>query len=587
MDMQGHEPRAVATRLRRAISTALALGAALAAHGPASAGPQRPDTEADGAKDAARAHFESGLRLLEERAFDGALAEFRLSYKIYATRSAAENAAICLRELHRFDEALEAYEALVRAHADLPADARARVDKAMAELGGLVGTLDVRAADAGASLVVDSRDRGTTPPAGPIRVAVGTHVVRVYKQGFVPFEARVEVAGGQTVAVVPHLDPLPQAGTLHVTERDGRVVDVVVDDVVVGKTPWRGVLAPGEHTVLLRGAWNDGSPPTLARIALDRTTELPLAVVDLEGALRVEPEPLEATVTIDGVPVGRGRWEGRLEKGEHRVTVSAPGFAAADRRVSLDGRKPSTLAVQLVPAATAPTGPSGHLEIELWGAGTVAPTLGGDVAGACAKPCTSSFAGGEAAQAAIGWQTASGFGVAITAGTLRLVQETTSRSGELVPVGKAANPGKIDDRLVLHGVTLGLAGSWRFGPHRRVPLLVRLGAGALLGELVDTRAGTFRTSKGTAYDPGVLVDAPAARYVHVTPEVRAGVRLTDQLSIEAGLSAMVLFAVTQPRWTNDRALLAGEDGLTSYAGEALTSKVMLVLQPGAGVRWDF
>ncbi len=587
--MQRYEPRGRATRLRSA--TAMALCTALSVGAPASAAPRGPaaeaEAEADGAKDAARAHFEKGLRLLEERAFDGALAEFRLSDKLFPTRSAAENAAICLRELHRFDEALEANEAFVRAYPDLRADVRARVDRAMAELGGLVGTLDVRAAEAGASLVVDSRDRGATPPRGPIRVSAGTHVVRVYKPGFVPFEVRVEVAGGQTVAIQPRFDALPRAGSLRVTERDGRVVDVVVDNVVVGKTPWKGVLAPGEHTVLLRGSWNDGSPPSLVRVELDRTTEVPLGVVDLEGALHIAPEPLEAMVAVDGVPVGRGRWEGRLAKGEHRVTVSAPGFASAERRVTLDARKPAAIAVALAPVATAPQGPTGHLAIEVWGAGTVAPTLGGEVAGACAKPCTSTFAGGEAASATIGWQTGSGFGIGVTAGTLRLVQEATARGGELVPVGKPANPGKIDDRLVLHGVTIGLAGSYRFGPHRRVPVMVRLGAGALLGEVVDTRAGTFRSSKGTAYDPGVLVDSPAARYVHVTPEVRVGVRLTDQITIEAGLQALVLLALTQPRWTNDRALLAAQDGLTSYPGEALTAKVMLVISPGAGLRYEF
>ena len=101
------------------------------------------------------------------------------------------------------------------------------------------------------------------------------------------------------------------------------------------------------------------------------------------------------------------------------------------------------------------------------------------------------------------------------------------------------------------------------------------------------RAGTFRSSKGTSYEPGVLVDSPAARYLHVTPEVRVGVRLTDHVAIEAGMQAMVLFAVTQPRWTNDRALGAAEDGLATYAGEALASKLLLVLQPGAGVRYEF
>lgn len=230
--------------------------------------------------------------------------------------------------------------------------------------------------------------------------------------------------------------------------------------------------------------------------------------------------------------------------------------------------------------------PAGHLEVEAWAAGTFSPSLGGDVAGACAHPCVSTLAGGEAVAATLGWQTASGFGVAMTAGTLRLVQETTTRAGELVPIGKPPNAGKIDDRLVLRGVTLGLAGSYRFG-RPRFPVTARLGTGVLLGELVDTRSGTFQSSEGTSYDSGVLSDSPAARYVYVTPEVRGGVYLTDHLSIDVGVQAILLFAVTQPRWTNDRALLAAEDGPTSYPSEVLTAKWMLVLSPGADVRYDF
>lgn len=257
--------------------------------------------------------------------------------------------------------------------------------------------------------------------------------------------------------------------------------------------------------------------------------------------------------------------------------------------VTILGLWAATAALTTVAWAEAPPvdrrGP-GHLEVEAWAAGTFSPSLGGDVAGACSRPCLATLAGGEAVAATLGWRTASGFGLAMTGGALRLVQETTTRAGELLPAGKPANTGKIDDRLVLRGVTFGLAGSYRSG-RRRFPVTARLGAGALLGELVDTRSGTFRSSEGTSYDSGVLSDSPAARYVYVTPEVRGGVYLTEHLSVEAGIQAILLFAVTQPRWTNDRALLAAEDGPTSFPNGALTAKWMLVLSPGAAVRYDF
>jgi hypothetical protein len=63
-----------------------------------------PDPAA--AKAEARARFDRGLTLLREEAWGPALAEFLASRKLYPTRNATTNAAICLRKLQRYDESL-------------------------------------------------------------------------------------------------------------------------------------------------------------------------------------------------------------------------------------------------------------------------------------------------------------------------------------------------------------------------------------------------------------------------------------------------------------------------------------------------
>ena len=147
------------------------------------------------------------------------------------------DAAICLRKGKRFDESLEMWETLVREFPDLGPEDKTIADREIADLQRSVGSIDVRSTESGASVVVDGRPRGTTPLSQPLRVGVGTHVVRVYKDGFAQFETRVDVAGLETAIADARLEALTQSGRLQVTEAQGRSLDLVVDNIVVGKYP--------------------------------------------------------------------------------------------------------------------------------------------------------------------------------------------------------------------------------------------------------------------------------------------------------------------------------------------------------------
>src|SRR5687767_14784875 len=64
-------------------------------------------------KDEAKARFERGMTFFDKKIWDAALAEFLTSRASYPTRSNTQNAAICLRNLNRSDEALDMFEALL------------------------------------------------------------------------------------------------------------------------------------------------------------------------------------------------------------------------------------------------------------------------------------------------------------------------------------------------------------------------------------------------------------------------------------------------------------------------------------------
>jgi hypothetical protein len=361
---------------------ATALAAPPPAVGPTSAAsptpaPEEQDQDAASKKREAQARFQKGLEYYGKEAWDAALSEFALSRATYPTRAATKNAAFCLRKLRRLDEAFGMFEELLR-FANLSEADRTLAEGAIAELAQGLGALRIEGAAAGATLVLDGRYRGTLPLPGPLRVSAGSHEVRAFREGLDSFGATVEVFAEQEAAVT--LRSLSTGGRLRLLEQRGRVLDVVIDGNVVGKTPWEGSLTVGEHLVTLRGSVNldampecgpgeqsasgrraaslgrveIGTQPVSVPIRLRESTQLTLTAEPLETLLRIEPIPGGASVAIDSVVVGRGIWEGRLRVGNHKVEVMAEGFDTELRRVTLLPRARQLLSFDLDRSAPAP-----------------------------------------------------------------------------------------------------------------------------------------------------------------------------------------------------------------------------------------
>ncbi|XXY12236.1 PEGA domain-containing protein [Sorangium sp. So ce185] len=238
----------------------------------------------------------------------------------------------------------------------------------MAELSRLVGTLEM-AGDAppGGSLFVDDRLRGKLPLSEPLRVAVGTHRIRVDKDGFEPITAVVDVLAGQKS--VAELRASVRKGRLSVSERHNWVLTVELDGKEVGVTPWEGLVEPGEHQVRLRGfvgldalaecsapeagaaAARDrarmASPAQAAVVRPFEVTRVMLGAEEQDASLRIESTPSGARLTIDGKAVGLTPWEGRLPLGEHALEVSARGYVRSRQPVQLVRRKQRELSVVL------------------------------------------------------------------------------------------------------------------------------------------------------------------------------------------------------------------------------------------------
>jgi hypothetical protein len=554
---------------------------------PPAAPPSAPPSAFDQAKD----RFQRGRDLFKLGAWEPALAEFLESRSLHPTWSATLHAAYCLRQLTRFDESLDMFAVLVRDFGDkLPAEPKREALRQIEETRKLVATLEVEGAVPGATLVVDQKNRGEYPLLEPLRVPAGGHTVRVFLEGYEPFEVHVDVAGGTSRRVTARLVKLTATGTLSVVEQEGRALSVVIDAVGVGRAPWKGLLAPGEHTVLLRGARDTGTPPATVIVKRDATTPLTLRAEDLRAVLRVQPTPAGATVAIDGVSVGRGAWEGRLRAGAHRVEIAADGFVLEVRHPAILAGKRETLAVTLERDPLSPLWQDNRgrffFEADL-GPGFV-PDLGGDVAGACGVTCARSLGVGVLVVGRGGYRFPSGFMVSVDAGYLQAGQVVSGRATQITPVGLTPNLGEADDTLLLRGAVLGASGGVRLG--QRFPLTLRLGAGVLLGAVRDHRTGQFRTVDHLppqAY-PVDVSEARPATSLYVAPEIRVSLPLGKRFEVSAGLEALVLISLARPRWDPQGApVLAGRDGLARFAADALVGQAVLGIVPGLGARYEF
>jgi hypothetical protein len=563
----------------------------------ASADPSAAAPDSEAKKTEAKQRFERGLKLFGDGAFEAALAEFKRSRELFPTRSALLNSALVLKKLARFDEALDALEQVEREYPSMPASDRQTVTSEKAEASTLVGNIRVTSAEAGTLVFIDGRERGKTPLSLAFRVSAGTHVVRALKEGFTPFETRIEVAGRENKLVDIKLGALTQGGRLSVTEAHGTQVDVRVDGASVGRTPWEGTLPVGPHTITLKGEGSLGAAPASVDVKLNQLSSLSLVVEPLECSLQVVPSPRSASVALDGVNVGQGVWEGPLRCGGHKVEVAAEGFLPLTRTVSLTSANPTVVADVLErdpnSALWRAQNPP-HVTVEAQGGLLLGPSLGGDLNQSCQGSCQKKLAQGGVGALRVGYQLGSGLGLSADLGYVRMSQSLVGRDTTLQPLGLVAHKGAADDDLVLSGFTLGASVAY----HRGAALtwMGRLGAGIAIGTWSDARRGTFTTPSGAQYTPVEVRETSNVQYAYINPELRASYRIGTHFLLDLGLQAYVWVALGKADWTDATEVTAGKcpnadpavcSGRAGYGAQSVLGRTILTAGPLLGARYEF
>lgn len=506
------------------------------------------EARADESADVARAKelFENGNGLLDGDKFEQALHQFRASHALRAGAGNTRNMAHCLGMLDRWDEALEMYDELLgRFGAQLAVEDRDVVKRFMTAYRKRVGYLDI-SANVNGQILVDGRHRGLLPLSAALYVLPGEHLLRILKEGYAPYEKTLKIAVGQTTTLDAQLHPLVSVGRLRVeVDPKGKLASggrLWIDGSPVdGALPWEGNLAPGPH-VLFASSDDAGSALVRVVVVQSQLVTTTLTARRLGAPLLLRVGPPTARISIDGIELGQGGFEGRLPVGDHEIVVREDGYASTEFKIhsSLEGAQDRR--VSLVVDPTHPRWSSGaRFRLEAF----AAPLFGASLRSDAEVRAGGTLAYGGMFAVRFGFELPVRLAVDVSGGWLGVARTVTrsferpfTASQQLVPVRY-----DVQDGLRAHGPFVGLGVRQRlsFGGDR---FDLRLGMGLAHGVLsARDVSSTMATSTGMSTPATTDRNGVPTTTVtlFLTPEVDARYRL-GPVEIGVGLGVVaVLF----------------------------------------------
>ncbi|HRI67513.1 MAG TPA: PEGA domain-containing protein [Polyangium sp.] len=577
----------------------------------------------DAAKKNASQFGNSGRQLMKQRNWAAALLEFEASNRSYPSWQALSGIGTCLTSLKRYDEALDAWETMLRKHSEsLPEGTKKELHANIDLLRKETGAFMVTSATPGAVILVDGRWRGEHPLVSPMAVLSGRHWIRIYKEGFVIFEKEVEIPKGGMETLDAKLEALPNAGRMHVAEVAGRKMEVVLDGVPVGIAPWEGPVSPGPHTVFLRPVTINEAPesdtcsaeekpaipedagdptshemgtePEVVNVNAGQTSSVELKAEPLGAVVRVVPDPPDAEVYIDGVFMGRGPYVGRSKPGRHVVKTKADGYFEKTSEVVAAKGTESAPPLQMKKDVNAPKwAVAGRVLFEARASVPLANSFGGDLDAACTDFCQQSLGAGVNATFRGGYEWSNGLGFGATLGYFQIEQSHVGVKATIgVDEGARDTNGNVvltpqdglaNDSTLFKNFMVGAYGSYKLG--RRFPVRLGLGAGFMYGTVTYQRAGTFNNRA-----VGPLQQNGFFPWIYVEPEARVGVQITERWSIGVAISGLVLIAPKVPVWTRVMQVNAhGEnpDQLGEFSPEKITANTIFAMNQGIYLQYGF
>lgn len=217
-----------------------------------------------------------------------------------------------------------------------------------ATMNGGVGVVRVLSDAQGARAFIDGTDQGPVP-VDIKDVKAGDHIIQVKAPGMQTGEKHVTVAAGssQIVKFDLNAEAAGDQGTLKVVSMVPEA-QVFIDGAAVGKVPQEKRVSAGEHPVVVR---LDGYKQFEQKVRVEAGQTVTVqATLKPVGRLRILSTPSQATVLVNGLPVGKTPLDQEVETGETVVRIEMPGFQPFEQTLTVEGGKTQTLSRELAVA---------------------------------------------------------------------------------------------------------------------------------------------------------------------------------------------------------------------------------------------
>ena len=152
--------------------------------------------QSEGGTDLAETHFKAASAYYNQGKYQKALEEFNEAYRLMPLPEITFNIAQCHERLGDLEKAIETYKKYIEEKPDAK-DIQAVKDKIASLEERLEETgITVKVSEEGAAIFIDDQEVATSPVEGLIKVAAGSHTLKVEKEGFKTYTMNFSVVAG-------------------------------------------------------------------------------------------------------------------------------------------------------------------------------------------------------------------------------------------------------------------------------------------------------------------------------------------------------------------------------------------------------
>jgi formylglycine-generating enzyme required for sulfatase activity len=210
---------------------------------------------------------------------------------------------------------------------------------------------------AGASVMVDGKAVGITPLV--LKLLEGDHDLEVQADQFKSWHKRLAVVANQP----------QELETIHLQPADGKLAvrtqpigaNVVIGKAFAGQTPLKLTLKPNEtHRIQISKAGYEKAEHTVKLLSEESKT-LNITLKPKLGVINFVVQPADATLLVDGRPMGRVPANLRLVAVEHLIEIKRPGYRTFQTRIIPRPGFPQEISIALTRLASNPATPAGYI----------------------------------------------------------------------------------------------------------------------------------------------------------------------------------------------------------------------------------